>query len=45
MRFALDSGCVWGGCLSALRVAPAVSGGLDTELLQVKCAQSQAPGD
>lgn len=43
--FALDSGCVWGGCLSALRVAPAVSGGLDTELLQVKCAQSQAPGD
>jgi len=43
--FALDSGCVWGGCLSALRVAPLASGGLDTELLQVKCAQSQAPGD
>ncbi|MDH4449453.1 MAG: symmetrical bis(5'-nucleosyl)-tetraphosphatase [Rhodoferax sp.] len=42
---ALDSGCVWGGCLSALRVAPAASGGLATELLQVKCAQSQAPGD
>jgi bis(5'-nucleosyl)-tetraphosphatase (symmetrical) len=33
----LDSGCVWGGCLSAWR--------LDTgELRQVKCPQAQAPG-
>ena len=43
--FSLDSGCVWGGCLSALRVSAATGGGLATELLQVKCAQSQAPGD
>lgn len=38
--FSLDTGCVWGGRLSALR--------LDTkgahELLQVKCPQSQKPG-
>jgi bis(5'-nucleosyl)-tetraphosphatase (symmetrical) len=43
---ALDTGCVWGGCLSALRVAP---GGelqpLATELVQVHCLQAQAPGD
>jgi bis(5'-nucleosyl)-tetraphosphatase (symmetrical) len=41
----MDSGCVWGGCLSALRVSAASAGGLDTELVQVKCAQSQPPGD
>jgi bis(5'-nucleosyl)-tetraphosphatase (symmetrical) len=50
----LDTGCVWGGCLSALRL-----GGLDDviysaktssapalkqELIQVKCAQAQKPG-
>jgi bis(5'-nucleosyl)-tetraphosphatase (symmetrical) len=43
---ALDTGCVWGGCLSALRVAP--GGGaqpLETELVQVHCPQAQAPGD
>jgi bis(5'-nucleosyl)-tetraphosphatase (symmetrical) len=42
---ALDSGCVWGGCLSALRVA---AGGKDQsmeqELIQVKCPQAQKPG-
>lgn len=43
--FSLDSGCVWGGCLSALRVSTTSEGAMDTELLQVKCAQSQAPGD
>lgn len=43
--WALDSGCVWGGCLSALRVAAAPAGGLATELIQVKCPQSQEPGD
>lgn len=37
---ALDSGCVWGGCLSALRLQP--QGG--HELLQVRCPQAQAPG-
>jgi bis(5'-nucleosyl)-tetraphosphatase (symmetrical) len=43
---ALDTGCVWGGCLSALRVAPG-SGQepLATELVQVHCPQAQAPGD
>jgi bis(5'-nucleosyl)-tetraphosphatase (symmetrical) len=37
----LDTGCVWGGCLSALR--------LDAmgrhELIQVHCEQAQAPGE
>lgn len=37
----LDSGCVWGGKLSALRLGATVS---DRELIQVQCAQSQAPG-
>ncbi len=36
---ALDTGCVWGGCLSAMRV----DGGR-RELLQVRCAQAQVPG-
>jgi bis(5'-nucleosyl)-tetraphosphatase (symmetrical) len=38
---ALDTGCVWGGCLSALRLSPAG----DHELVQVDCEQSQAPGE
>jgi bis(5'-nucleosyl)-tetraphosphatase (symmetrical) len=43
---ALDTGCVWGGCLSALRLASSADGtSLKTELLQVKCAQSQKPGE
>ena len=37
---ALDSGCVWGGCLSALRLQ--ADGG--RELLQVRCPQAQVPG-
>jgi bis(5'-nucleosyl)-tetraphosphatase (symmetrical) len=37
---ALDTGCVWGGCLSALRLSPG-----DPELVQVECEQSQAPGE
>ena len=42
---ALDSGCVWGGCLSALRVsAGAAHAPLDMELIQVKCPQAQEPG-
>jgi bis(5'-nucleosyl)-tetraphosphatase (symmetrical) len=36
---ALDTGCVWGGCLSAMRV----DGGR-RELVQVPCVQSQRPG-
>jgi bis(5'-nucleosyl)-tetraphosphatase (symmetrical) len=37
----LDTGCVWGGCLSALRYDPATG---SREVIQVKCAQAQAPG-
>ncbi len=36
---ALDTGCVWGGCLSAMRV----DGGR-RELVQVPCTQAQKPG-
>lgn len=37
--WALDTGCVWGGCLSAMRL------GADgqTQLIQVKCEQAQKP--
>jgi bis(5'-nucleosyl)-tetraphosphatase (symmetrical) len=42
---ALDSGCVWGGCLSALRVAAgAKDQPMVQELIQVKCPQTQKPG-
>ncbi|MBI5275930.1 MAG: symmetrical bis(5'-nucleosyl)-tetraphosphatase [Burkholderiales bacterium] len=36
---ALDTGCVWGGCLSALRI----DGG--ENLVQVACEQAQVPGE
>lgn len=36
---ALDTGCVWGGCLTAVRV----DGGR-REVVQVECAQAQVPG-
>ena len=39
---AMDTGCVWGGCLSALRLDP--QGGAH-ELIQVECEQSRVPGD
>ncbi|MHB1124016.1 MAG: symmetrical bis(5'-nucleosyl)-tetraphosphatase [Ramlibacter sp.] len=39
---AMDTGCVWGGCLSALRLDP--QGGA-RELIQVECEQSQVPGE
>lgn len=38
----LDTGCVWGGCLSALRLGE--TRGTD-ELIQVKCDQAQLPGE
>jgi len=42
----LDSGCVWGGCLSALRLeAPDGQGRLHHTLLQVPCDQAQSLGD
>lgn len=37
---ALDTGCVWGGALSALRLAP----GRAHELIQVQCEAMQTPG-
>lgn len=37
----LDTGCVWGGCLSAVRFGATLA---DRELIQVKCEQAQAPG-
>ena len=42
---AMDTGCVWGGCLSAARVSAQASGmGFTTELIQVQCPQAQQPG-
>lgn len=41
----LDTGCVWGGCLSALRLSGSKSGStLKKKLVQVKCEQAQKPG-
>jgi len=39
---ALDTGCVWGGALSALRLGAA---GAPHELIQVKCEQARTPGE
>ena len=38
----LDTGCVWGGCLTALRFDPATG---SREVIQVDCEQAQAPGE
>jgi bis(5'-nucleosyl)-tetraphosphatase (symmetrical) len=38
---ALDTGCVWGGCLSALRLSADGA----HELVQEQCEQAQAPGE
>jgi bis(5'-nucleosyl)-tetraphosphatase (symmetrical) len=40
----LDTGCVWGGCLSALQIKPKAVG-WDSELIQVQCTQAQKPGE
>lgn len=37
----LDTGCVWGGCLSAVRFGTTLA---ERERIQVKCEQAQAPG-
>jgi bis(5'-nucleosyl)-tetraphosphatase (symmetrical) len=39
---ALDTGCVWGGCLSAARLS---DDGREPELIQVDCDQAMAPGE
>jgi bis(5'-nucleosyl)-tetraphosphatase (symmetrical) len=42
---AMDTGCVWGGCLSAMRLEPTASGiGWTRERIQVQCAPAQKPG-
>lgn len=41
--YALDGGCVWGGCLNALRVQGS-SKGLQTERFELQCEQAQRPG-
>ena len=38
----MDTGCVWGGALSALRLSGKPGEG---ELIQVKCEQAQVPGE
>jgi bis(5'-nucleosyl)-tetraphosphatase (symmetrical) len=41
---AMDTGCVWGGCLSALRLDPTQTRGpLDWTLHQVRCEAAQDP--
>lgn len=40
---ALDTGCVWGGCLSAVRLDGA-AGQRPHSLIQVKCQAQQTPG-
>ena len=37
----LDTGCVWGGCLSAARIG---ADARDRELIQVRCPQALKPG-
>ena len=39
---ALDTGCVWGGCLSALKLSDDPAAQAD-ELIQLACPQAQAP--
>jgi bis(5'-nucleosyl)-tetraphosphatase (symmetrical) len=39
---ALDTGCVWGGCLSAVRLPGAA--GQSREVISVRCEQAQRPG-
>ncbi len=40
---ALDTGCVWGGCLSAVRLADLATNP-SARPIQVKCEQAQKPG-
>ena len=38
---AMDTGCVWGGCLSMMRIGESMH---ERELIQLQCPQAQAPG-
>jgi len=40
---ALDTGCVWGGCLSAARL-PAAASTHTPQIIKVQCPQEQKPG-
>jgi bis(5'-nucleosyl)-tetraphosphatase (symmetrical) len=40
----LDTGCVWGGCLTAARFGAAGASPGTFKLVAVKCEQAQAPG-
>lgn len=44
---ALDTGCVWGGCLSAARLPSAgeIAWADDLEMVQVRCSAAQTPGE
>ena len=39
---ALDTGCVWGGCLTAAKLGMTPG---EFELIQIRCEQAQVPGD
>ena len=42
---ALDTGCLWGGCLSAARLLPQPDGPAQVaEIVQVDCPQARKPG-
>ena len=43
---ALDGGCVWGGCLNALRLdeSGSTNNKLNHELIKIDCEQAQQPG-
>ena len=41
---ALDTGCVWGGCLTAAELHTRLGNAATTRLIQVPCPQAQAPG-
>ena len=38
---AMDTGCVWGGCLSMMRIGDHMG---ERELIQLQCPQAQVPG-
>jgi bis(5'-nucleosyl)-tetraphosphatase (symmetrical) len=38
---ALDTGCIWGGCLTAAKLSP---DGSVSDLIQVTCPEAQKPG-